>query len=183
MKWREAVFNYYHRLNRRQQAIYRKSDAITEVGLADIRTLHPLVDGIRRGLDAASPVAVQSQAGALALAVCEQFDTPPVDVVVLAQRPSEDWGELHGLYEPEAPPHRAKITVWMRTARRDRVVAFKTFLRTVLHELGHHLDYEYYRLEESFHTEGFYKRENDMFLKLTRQQHSEPAQLSLFPDT
>lgn len=46
------------------------------------------------------------------------------------------------------------------------MVAYRTFLRTLLHELGHHLDYELYRLEESFHTQGFYKREASMFRQL-----------------
>jgi len=35
-----------------------------------------------------------------------------------------------------------------------------------MHELCHHLDYESLRLPESFHTEGFYKRESSvLFLK------------------
>jgi hypothetical protein len=54
----------------------------------------------------------------------------------------------------------------MRTARQRRVVAFRTFLRTVLHELCHHLDYLFYRLPDSFHTEGFYKRESSLFHQL-----------------
>jgi len=41
-------------------------------------------------------------------------------------------------------------------------VAFKTFLRTLTHELCHHLDYELFALEETFHTEGFYKRESSL---------------------
>jgi hypothetical protein len=40
----------------------------------------------------------------------------------------------------------------MRTAQRRQVVAFKSFLRTIVHELAHHLDYELFAL-------GFYKRE------------------------
>jgi hypothetical protein len=54
----------------------------------------------------------------------------------------------------------------MRTAQRRRVVAFRTFLRTLLHELGHHLDYSYLRLPDSFHTEGFYKRESSLMHQL-----------------
>jgi hypothetical protein len=54
----------------------------------------------------------------------------------------------------------------MRTAKQRRVVAFKSFLRTLLHELCHHLDYELYRLPDSFHTEGFYKRESSLFHQL-----------------
>ena len=54
----------------------------------------------------------------------------------------------------------------MRTAQRKQVVAFRTFLRTFLHEIGHHLDYELLELEETFHTEGFYKRESSLFRQL-----------------
>lgn len=60
------------------------------------------------------------------------------------------------------------ITVWMRTAQRKQVVAIRTFLRTLLHELCHHLDYKYLKLEDSFHTEGFYKRETSLFQQITQ---------------
>jgi hypothetical protein len=50
----------------------------------------------------------------------------------------------------------------MRTAQKKQVVAFKTFLRTLIHEVCHHLDYELFALEETFHTEGFYKRESTL---------------------
>jgi hypothetical protein len=60
----------------------------------------------------------------------------------------------------------AVIRVWMRTAQHKRVVAFRTFLRTLLHELCHHLDYELLKLEDSFHTEGFFKRESSLFKQL-----------------
>jgi len=46
------------------------------------------------------------------------------------------------------------------------VVAFRTFLRTLLHEFCHHLDYECYKLHDSFHTEGFYKRESSLLKQL-----------------
>jgi hypothetical protein len=58
----------------------------------------------------------------------------------------------------------------MRTAARQQVVAFKSFLRTVVHELGHHLDYELFALEETFHTEGFYKRESSLANALLAQE-------------
>ena len=62
------------------------------------------------------------------------------------------------------------MTVWMRTAKHRRVVAFRTFLRTLLHELCHDLDYELFGLEETFHTEGFYKRESSLLHQLMRNQ-------------
>jgi hypothetical protein len=48
----------------------------------------------------------------------------------------------------------------MRTAQRHDVVKPKTFLRTLMHELGHYLDYALLRLEDSFHTTGFFRRES-----------------------
>ena len=54
----------------------------------------------------------------------------------------------------------------MRTAHRVQVVKFKTFLRTLLHELCHHLDYQKFRLKDSFHTEGFYRRESSLLRQL-----------------
>lgn len=177
-------FNYYHRLSRKQQSTYRKSDGITEVDLPDPGRMRGLVSDIERGLAAESLETVQSGSASLARHVSNQLEIPRVDVKVLARRPSDDWGELHGLYEPGEPPRCARITVWMRTAKREQVVAFKTYLRTLLHEIGHHLDYEYYRLADSFHTEGFYKRENHLFQTLTREPtHAEPLQHQLFPET
>jgi hypothetical protein len=93
------------------------------------------------------------------------LEVPPAAVQVLAARPSSRYGELHGLYTSE-PPRPPRIQVWMRTARHQRVVAFRTFLRTLLHEAGHHLDYTHLRLEDSFHTEGFFKRESSLFDQL-----------------
>ena len=40
------------------------------------------------------------------------------DERVLAQRPADGSGELHGLYEPDDAGKPARITVWMRTAAR-----------------------------------------------------------------
>ena len=72
---------------------------------------------------------------------------------------------------PTAPASCTGSTSSQRSARRHasrcgcaprsaQVVAFRTFLRTLIHELCHHLDYELFLLEETFHTEGFYKRES-----------------------
>ena len=83
----------------------------------------------------------------------------------------------NGRYEPDDPRKPAHIPVWMRTAARKDVVAFKTFLRTLIHELCHHLDYELHELSETFHTEGFYKRESALTSALLRaEQDTRPAE-------
>jgi hypothetical protein len=158
-------FSYYARLSRSQQAIYRKSDEIVEVRLPEPAALQPAVQALTAALAAEDRVAVQRASDRLIGGITEALGVPPVRVQVLAARPHAKWGELHGLYTVE----RGKtptIQLWMRTAKQRRVVAFRTYLRTLLHEVGHHLDYALLRLRDSYHTEGFYKRESSLFKQL-----------------
>jgi hypothetical protein len=158
-------FSYYDRLSSRDRAVYRESDAVTSVTLPRPEVLHSLVAELREALAREDRPAVEAAAGRLALGLVRLLGVPPVALSVLAVRPSSSWGELHGLYTREAG-RSPRIQLWMRTARHKRVVAFRTFLRTLLHEVGHHLDYELLRLRESFHTEGFFKRESSLFRQL-----------------
>jgi len=160
-------FAYFARLSRRHQAIYLRSDAVTGVALPDPARARPLVRDLAQALEAGERTAIEQAAGRLAQGLLESLEVEPVRVRVLAVRPHARWGELHGLYEPSRRPGAPPlITLWMRTAKQKRVVAFRTFLRTLLHEVGHHLDYTLLGLAESFHTEGFYKRESHLFHQL-----------------
>jgi hypothetical protein len=164
-------FPYYERLSARDQATYRRSDGVTTLQLPEPGTLHPLVEDLRRALAVEERRSVEEAAGHLCLAVVRQLALPPVALEVLAVRPRSRGSELHGLYtRDERRP--ARIQVWMRTARQRRVVAFRTFLRTLLHEVCHHLDYEHLRLGESFHTEGFFRRESSLFHQLVPEGES-----------
>jgi hypothetical protein len=165
-------FSYYDRLSARGQAIYRQSSAVEEIRLPRPELLRPFVGALREALAEDRRPVVEAAAGRLVDAISAMLETPPVRVKVLAVRPSRSWGELHGLYPMEdgAPP---LIRVWMRTARHRRVVAFRTFVRTLLHEVVHHLDYTLLRLPESYHTEGFFKRESSLFHQLVPVPGSE----------
>ena len=158
-------FSYYARLSRAQQAIYRRSDAITEIRLPQAERFAAAVDAVESALFAEDRAATQAASDRVIRGLMEVLGAPPVRVEVLAARPHAGWGELHGLYTAERGK-RPKIQLWMRTAKQKRVVAFRTYLRTLLHEVGHHLDYTVLRLEESYHTEGFYKRESSLFHQL-----------------
>jgi hypothetical protein len=158
-------FAYYAKLSRARQATYRRSDEVTRVPLRRLDVLRPRVAALADALASESRERTQAASERLVQGLTEVLRVPPVRVDVLAARPHARWGELHGLYE--APPRgRPKITLWMRTARQRRVVAFRTFLRTLLHEVGHHLDYALLGLRESFHTDGFYRRESSLFHQL-----------------
>lgn len=158
-------FAYYHRLSRSDQAIYRRSDAVPDIPIPDAAGLAPLVADLREALESEGRAAVQSAAGELVGELLQQLQVPGVRVKVLAHRPEISGGELHGLYEAE-DGEMAVISVWMRTAAQGKVVAFKTFLRTLLHEVVHHLDYDYFELEDSFHTHGFLRRESSLVRQL-----------------
>ncbi len=159
-------FAYYSRLSPSRQAIYRRSDAVTSMPLPAAGELRPLVPRLQSALEDESRSEVRQACQEISDAVLLQLKAPPVYVVVADARPSDTGGELHGLYQPSEAPCRSRVTLWMRTARHENVVAFRTFLRTLIHELLHHLDYEVLQLPETFHTEGFYKRESHLFHQL-----------------
>lgn len=163
-------FAYYDRLNAEDQQTYRASDAIESIGLPPGLDLGPDVRALRAALAAEDRAGVQRIGQGMLDALTRGFHVPPLRLKVMAARPSDDYGELHGLYEPEEGKTKALITVWMRTAQKKQVVAFKSFFRTIIHELCHHLDYDLFAFDETFHTEGFYKRESSLSNALLGQE-------------
>ncbi|HEX9451044.1 MAG TPA: hypothetical protein VF934_06485 [Burkholderiales bacterium] len=168
------VFDYYRRLSARKQSIYRQSDAIIVVKLPDAEILRPPAIALLEALKSENRTTVQRLSQQVSDGIIGQLQVPPLRIQVLAVRPSDDWGELHGLYLPEEDGNTAKIQLWMRTAKHKRVVAFKSYLRTLLHEICHHLDYELYKFPETFHTEGFYSRESSLFHQLVPDSQGSP---------
>ena len=162
-------FGYYARLSPARQRIYRRSDEIGAVALPAGVTAGAEITLIREALAREDAAVVRAASQRVIDALAAGFGVPPIRVRVLARRPADGSGELHGLYEPEDGAVPARITVWMRTAQRRDVVAFRTFVRTLVHELCHHLDYELFKLPETFHTEGFYKRESSLATALFAQ--------------
>ncbi len=161
---------YYDRLSAKNKAIYRRSDVITGVELPDASLLRlelrAAADAAARALEAGKPSRVRAQAQRICDLITATLDIERVAVKVLRVRPQRSSGELHGLYTRDdgAEP---TLRVWMRTAQRADVVRPRTFLRTLVHELCHHLDYAHYRLGESFHNPGFFRRESSLMRLLT----------------
>lgn len=161
-------YAYYAKLTTAEQAMYRASDRHSEVTLPDPGRLMHKVKALEKALGHGERSSLQRAVDGLGNGILAELELAPARFSVLAARPQYAWGELHGDYAPGDGRRRAVIRVWMRTARHKRIVAFKTFLRTLLHELCHHLDYELYGLADSLHTEGFFKRESSLFKQLTR---------------
>ncbi len=145
-----------------QRRLYERSDATSFIRLQPSVRLRASVAALPEALAGADVPAVQMLAQAIVDEIAAHLRVSRARVVVHGTRPSDRRGELHGLYTA-GPGRPATIEVWMRTAKRGQVVAFKTFLRTLLHELCHHLDYTLLSLGDSVHSDGFYKRESSLF--------------------
>jgi hypothetical protein len=163
---RTMVFAYYNKLSAARKSVYRKSDAIHAVPLPDGKALHPLISRLASALEHEDRERTEKICRALASGMTSRLGVPPLRLKVLMVRPTTRLEELHGLYELAEGRASAVVTLWMRTAKHRRVVAFRSFLRTFLHEFCHHLDYHLYTLPDSYHTEGFYKRESSLFHQL-----------------
>lgn len=180
-------FAYYNRLSAREKATYRKSDAVSGIDLPDAPALVPLVAELEAALTTGKRLATAKAVNALVLALCRQLHVPPVRVTVRLVRPEYQGGELHGLYTFAEAGSVPTIEVWMKTAAHKRVVRFRAFLRTLLHEVAHHLDVTLLGFTDSFHTQGFFRRESSLFSQLVStppkkdaKTRSEPEQLGLF---
>lgn len=149
---------FFYRLSPRAQRCYLRSDSIDRLDLEPAAAVLDRVNALLGALQDGALAAIQGAAQALAGELCRSLGVGPVSLQVRGVRPHNARGELHGIFYPEARP--PLIVLWMRTARRREVVKPKTFLRTLVHELVHYLDYSLLKLGDSFHTRGFFKRES-----------------------
>ena len=157
---------FFYRLPLRAQRRYLASDSIDRFPLTASPAALTMVNNLMSALDGGAPSIVQRASQALLNEVCRLLSVRPVRLEVRSVRPHNSRGELHGLFYPRAPAGRGAtagaplIVLWMRTAQRHDVVKPRTFLRTLMHELGHYLDYALLKLEDSYHSGGFYQRES-----------------------
>ena len=130
-------------------------------------TLQASAEALRQPLVLGEVEALEQACQQLVDQLCDALNCVRVKVHIMERRSHDRRGELHGLYEVKQRGMRqARIYVWMRTAKRQQLVAYKTFLRTLVHECCHHLDLTHYHLADSLHTSNFYKRESSLYKQL-----------------
>jgi hypothetical protein len=174
---RAELPSYFYRLPERAQRTYLKSDSIDHFELTPDHTALTLTESLMTALESGAPSIIARAAQALTDRICQLSTVRGVRVEVRGVRPHNARGELHGIFYPRGPAERPGpplIILWMRTAQRHDVVKPKTFLRTLMHELGHYLDYALLRLDDSFHTAGFFKRESFLVRMLYRSEPELP---------
>jgi hypothetical protein len=163
---------YFYRLSARAQKIYLQSDAIARFELLPGADAVRLARSLMQALDSGASTIVQRGAQALIDELCRLAAMPLLRLEVRNVRPHNTRGELHGIFYPRgsaATPGAPLIILWMRTAQRHDVVKPKTFMRTLMHEFSHYLDYALLRLGDSPHTSGFFKRESFLVRTLVAQ--------------
>ena len=166
--------SFRHRLNRAQQVQYDRSNAVAAIPIRATPRLLRAIEVLEDSLRTDDRARTERIAQAICDEICGILRVPPLRVQVGDVRPHDQRGELHGLYVPTEQGKRDRISVWMKTAKRGQVVAYRTFLRTLLHEVCHHLDTHLLSLPSSFHTPGFYQRESSLFNQRMRQLPAAP---------
>jgi len=153
-----ALPNFFYRLSPQAQRCYLKSNAVVDFDLKPSPSALSTVESLLKALESGALTPINRAAQAVIDEVCRLLGVAAVPIEVRGVRPHNQRGELHGIFYPRARP--PKIILWMRTARRHDIVKPKTFVRTLLHELGHYLDYSLLKLGDSYHNAGFFKRES-----------------------
>lgn len=154
-------FKYYQNLSPSQKNLYKKSDAIEKLNLKKQDDAKAFVKKLKSVLESEDKKKIKKYIELIAFCICSDLGISAPDIHIKSRRPSSSSEELQGLYEIE--DDKPLITIWMKTYSYKRTVAFKTFLRTFLHELCHHIDFYYFAFSDSLHTEGFFKRESNLF--------------------
>jgi hypothetical protein len=167
---------FFYRLPARMQRCYLRSNAIDRFEFAPTPSTTAAVIELIRVLESGDIAATARAAGSAAAEVCRSAQVAPVRIEVRGVRPRNTRGELHGLFYPYDPRRRTLpyVVLWMRTAARRDVVKPRTFVRTLMHELVHYFDYAVLRLEDSFHTMGFFKRESYLVRELMPPEQGTP---------
>ncbi|SRR5579885_155682 len=168
---------YFYRLSPRAQRCYLASDSATNYEFVPDKAVGKAVSELMRVLESGKAAATEQAARKVVAETCRVAGVVPPTIDVREVRPKNARGELHGLFYPANPrkPSGPHIVLWMRTAERHDVVKPRTFVRTLMHELAHYFDYSVLKLEDSFHTRGFFSRESYL-MRTTSPRREEPRE-------
>jgi len=137
---------------------FLESDRIRTLDLPQDGRLLALAQSIELAIAGGTNAAVRRACVDFLAEAAEFYETPICGIRVLAARPlrvrERGTIELFGDYDPMS----MLIRLWMRTAVRKEITSFGTFLSTLCHEFCHHLDFQKFGFENSWHTRGFYER-------------------------
>lgn len=159
--------------------IFTLSDERGDLSLPPPGPLQERVSALESALTDGTHKGVETACRSILEHLASYYGIPSPSLKVLGTRPRriitysnyESTIEKHGDYDLRT----GRIRLWMRTAVRGRVVAYKTLLITLIEEFCHHLDCSYFRFVGSPHTRGFYERMGRMYSLALGREFERPV--------
>lgn len=160
--------------------IRAESNALPNMRLRPDPVLKEAVEAVPIALAAGDPLAVKIAAQTICDRICDGFGVERVLVLIAGPRPIQSRAEVHGHYFvlSQMTP---RIRIWMLTSRRLVPVGPRIFLRTLVHELCHHLDVQLFGLVASPHTEGFRRRVASLLCQVAGPVRRSPRRAARTP--
>lgn len=144
--------------SRRAQRDYERSNDVLELSITPDPEAISAVSTLREALAANDRRLVEHASQAIVTSVCRSIGVKHLLVKVGYKRRVRGRVQYYGFCGKDG-----YMTLYFRTGKTNKPVAYKTYLRTLAHELTHHLDWVYLRLVHSFHTTGFYGRVRSLY--------------------
>ncbi|MEE9409548.1 MAG: hypothetical protein V3V41_01320 [Candidatus Heimdallarchaeota archaeon] len=153
-----------------QTSDYNKSlkAAIDSIPKQRIKVLHVAVKLLADALNEGNEDAIKEFSNDTIAEMNQIYNLPELRIYTGGKRRyTRRGGQYYGVYRTRGKDEkRHSVSVYSRTAKTQKFVAPRTFLRTLLHEWGHHYDKYRLRIENTYHTKGFYDRINTVYQKL-----------------
>ncbi|MEK7865613.1 MAG: hypothetical protein AAB434_02955 [Planctomycetota bacterium] len=144
--------------SRRAHRDYERSNDVLELTIAPATDAVEAASRLAGGLVANDRIAVEVASQAIVSSLCRSLGVRDLPVKVGYKRLVRGRVQFYGFCGKDG-----YMTLYFRTGKTNKPVAHKTYLRTLVHELTHHLDWVHLRLLHSFHTKGFYGRVRSLY--------------------
>lgn len=150
-----------HSTSRRAQRDYERSNDIVELTIAPAPDAVEATTQLAGGLVANDRLTVEAASQAIVSSLCRSLGVRDLPVKVGYKRLVRGRVQFYGFCGKDG-----YMTLYFKTGKTNKPVAHKTYLRTLVHELTHHLDWVHLRLLHSYHTRGFYGRVRSLYVGL-----------------
>ncbi|MCK4844384.1 MAG: hypothetical protein KAS95_01790 [Candidatus Heimdallarchaeota archaeon] len=155
-----------------QNRDYKKSNN-TEINLPSKNTLisfQATVKMLAKALINEDNITIKQYSNNIIEELNTEYKLPTLPVFTGGKRRlTRSGNQYYGVHRTRGRENKhSSISVYSRTAKTQKCVAPKTFLRTLIHEWGHHYDRYKLKLSSTYHTKGFYERVNLIYNELKR---------------
>ncbi len=151
---------------------YKKSQdsSITMFSSSNAKVLHTAVKLLAEALTNGKEDAIKEYSNETIAELNRIYNLPYLQVYTGGKRRlTRRGGQYYGVYKSRGEEEkRHSISVYSRTAKTQKYVAPKTFLRTLIHEWGHHYDKYKLKINNTYHTKGFYDRIKTIYNELKK---------------